>query len=159
MVQKDKSELKIKAIENGTVIDHITVNKAIYILKVLNLPDSETQNVTIAMNVSSGEIGRKDILKIENRELDYQELNQIALIAPKATINIIRNFEPVKKYKSVLPDKITSILKCTNPKCITNYENEPIKPIFNVIQDYPPVVRCHYCEKLIKTEDIEKQFE
>ena len=159
MVQKDKSELKIKAIENGTVIDHITANKAIYILKVLNLPDSETQNVTIAMNVSSGEIGRKDILKIENRELDYQELNQIALIAPKATINIIRNFEPVKKYKSVLTDKITSILKCTNPKCITNYENEPIKPIFNVIQDYPPVVRCHYCEKLIKTEDIEKQFE
>ena len=159
MVQKDKSELKIKAIENGTVIDHITANKAIYILKVLNLPDSETQNVTIAMNVSSGEIGRKDILKIENRELDYKELNQIALIAPKATINIIRNFEPVKKYKSVLPDKITSILKCTNPKCITNYENEPIKPIFNVIQDYPPVVRCHYCEKLIKTEDIEKQFE
>ncbi len=159
MVQKNRSELKIEAIENGTVIDHITANKAIYILKVLNLPDNETQNVTIAMNVSSGEIGRKDILKIENRELDYQELNQIALIAPKATINIIRNFEPVKKYKSVLPDKITSILKCTNSKCITNYENEPITPIFNVIQDYPPVVRCHYCEKLIKTEDIEKQFE
>ena len=159
MAQKDKSELKIKAIENGTVIDHITANKALYILKVLGLPDHETQNVTIAMNVSSGEIRRKDILKIENRELDYQELNQIALIAPKATINIIRNFEPVKKYKSVLPDKITSILKCTNPKCITNYENEPITPKFHVIQDYPPVVRCHYCEKLIKTEDIEKQFE
>ena len=158
MAKKDKSELKIKAIENGTVIDHITANKSLHILKVLGLPDDDT-NVTIAMNVSSAEFVRKDILKIENRELDYQELNQIALIAPKATINIIRNFEPVKKYKSVLPDKITSILKCTNPKCITNYENEPITPKFNVIQDYPPVVRCHYCEKLIKTEDIEKQFE
>ena len=159
MTQNKKSELKIKAIENGTVIDHITANKALHILKVLGLPDSETKNVTIAMNVSSSEIGRKDILKIENRELDAEELNQVALIAPKATINIIRNYEPVKKDKIILPDKITSIIKCTNAKCITNWENEPITPIFNVIQKNPPVVRCHYCEKLIKTEDIEKQFE
>lgn len=154
-----KSELKIRAIENGTVIDHITANKALHILKILGLPDSETKNVTIAMNVSSAEIGRKDILKIENRELDPEELNQVALIAPKATINIIRDFKPIRKDKIVLPEKITSILKCTNPKCITNYENEPITPIFNVIETYPPVVRCHYCEKLIKTEDIDKQFE
>ena len=154
-----KSELKIRAIENGTVIDHITANKALHILKILGLPDSETKNVTIAMNVSSAEIGRKDILKIENRELDHEELNQVALIAPKATINIIRDFKPIKKDKIVLPEKITSILKCTNPKCITNYESEPITPIFNVIETYPPVVRCHYCEKLIKTEDIDKQFE
>jgi len=158
-MSKDKSEQKIKAIENGTVIDHITANKALHILNVLGLPDADTQNVTIAMNVSSSEIGRKDILKIENRELDHRELNQVALIAPKATINIIRDYEPVKKDKILLPEKITSILKCTNPKCITNYENEPITPIFNVIEKNPPVVRCHYCEKLIKTEDIEKQFE
>ena len=159
MIKNSKTELKIKAIENGTVIDHITANKALHILKVLGLPDSETKNVTIAMNVSSNEIGRKDILKIENRELDHKELNQVALIAPNATINIIRNFEPVKKDKIILPDKISSILRCTNPKCITNNKNEPITPVFNVIDKYPPVVRCHYCEKLIKTEDIEKQFE
>ncbi len=154
-----KSELKIRAIENGTVIDHITANKALHILKILDLPDDETTNVTVAMNVSSGEIGRKDIVKIENRELDHSELNQIALIAPKATINIIRDFKPIKKDKIVLPKKITSIIKCTNPKFITNFENEPITPLFNVVREYPPVVRCHYCEKLIKTEDIEKQFE
>lgn len=159
MAKNDKTELKIKAIENGTVIDHITANKALHILKILELPDAETTNVTVAMNVYSAEIGRKDIVKIENRELDHRELNQIALIAPKATINIIRNFEPVKKDKIILPDKITSILKCTNPKCITNYQNEPIIPKFNVINKYPPVVRCHYCEKLIDTEDIDKQFE
>ncbi|WP_296789865.1 aspartate carbamoyltransferase regulatory subunit [uncultured Methanobrevibacter sp.] len=158
-MSKDKSELKIKAIENGTVIDHITANKALHILKILGLPDEDTHNLTVAMNVSSKEIGRKDILKIENRELDHRELNQVALIAPKATINIIRNYEPVKKDKIILPDKITSILKCTNPKCITNYENEPITPIFNVIEKNPTVVRCHYCEKLIKSEDIDKQFE
>ena len=159
MTRDKKSELKIKAIENGTVIDHITANKALYILNVLGLPDAETRNVTVAMNVSSKEIGRKDILKIENRELDANELNQVALIAPKATINIIRNFETVKKDKIKLPEKITSIIRCTNPKCITNGENEPITPVFNVITENPPVVRCHYCEKLIKTEDIEKQFE
>ena len=121
-----KSELKIRAIENGTVIDHITANKSLHILKILGLPDSETKNVTVAMNVSSKEIGRKDIVKIENRELNHEELDQIALIAPKASVNII---------------------------------NEPIAPKFNVINNHPPVVRCHYCEKLIKTEDIEKQFE
>ena len=155
----DKSELKIKAIENGAVIDHITANKTLHILKILGLPDNETKNITVAMNVSSKELGRKDILKIENRELDHEELNQVALIAPEATINIIRDFKPIKKNKIVLPKKITSIIKCTNPKCITNYENEPITPIFNVVTDNPPVVRCHYCEKLIKTEDIYKQIE
>lgn len=159
MTKDKKSELKIRAIKDGTVIDHITANKSLHILKILELPDEETQNLTIAMNVTSKEIGRKDILKIENRELDHEELNQIALIAPKATINIIRNFETIKKDKIILPDKITSLIKCTNEKCITNYENEPITPVFNVINKYPPVVRCHYCEKLIKTEDIDKQFE
>ena len=159
MIENKKSELKIRAIENGTVIDHITANKALHILKILDLPDDETTNVTVAMNVSSGEIGRKDIVKIENRELDHSELNQIALIAPKATINIIRDFKPIKKDKIVLPKKITSIIKCTNQKCITNNRNEPITPIFNVVNKNPPVVRCHYCEKLIKTEDIDKQFE
>ncbi|MBR3114108.1 MAG: aspartate carbamoyltransferase regulatory subunit [Methanobrevibacter sp.] len=159
MIENKKSELKIRAIENGTVIDHITANKSLHILKILGLPDSDTKNVTIAMNVSSKEIGRKDILKIENRELDHEELNQVALIAPKATINIIRDYKPIKKDKIVLPEKITSIIECTNPKCITNNKNEPITPIFNVVNNYPPVVRCHYCEKLIKTEDIDKQFE
>ena len=154
-----KSELKIKAIENGTVIDHITANKALHILKILGLPDDDVINVTVAMNVSSGETGRKDIVKIENREIDHEELNQIALIAPKATINIIRNYEVIKKDKIILPQVIKSIIKCTNDKCITNYENEPINSKFNVIESQPPVLRCHYCEKLIKNEDIEKQFE
>ncbi len=154
-----KSELKIKAIENGTVIDHITANKSLHILKILDLPDDEIINVTVAMNVSSGQTGRKDIVKIENREIDTKELNQIALIAPKATINIIRDYEVIKKDKIILPEVITSIIKCTNDKCITNYENEPIKSKFKVIESQPPVLRCHYCEKLIKNEDIEKQFE
>ena len=154
-----KTELKIKAIENGTVIDHITANKALHILKILGLPDEDVINVTVAMNVFSRETGQKDIVKIENREIDHEELNQIALIAPKATINIIRNYEVIKKDKIILPNEITSIIKCTNNKCITNYENEPITSKFKVIESQPPVLRCHYCEKILKNEDIEKQFE
>ena len=154
-----KTELKIKAIENGTVIDHITANKALHILKILGLPDEDVINVTVAMNVFSRETGQKDIVKIENREIDHEELNQIALIAPKATINIIRDYEVVKKDKIILPNEITSIIKCTNNKCITNYENEPITSKFKVIETQPPVLRCHYCEKILKNEDIEKQFE
>ena len=154
-----KQELKIKAIENGTVIDHITANKSLHILKILGLPEDDIINVTVAMNVISSETDRKDIVKIENREIDTEELNQIALIAPKATINIIRDYEVIKKDKIILPKIITSIIQCTNDKCITNYENEPITSKFNVIESQPPVLRCHYCEKLIKHEDIEKQFE
>ena len=132
MSKKNKTELKIKAIENGTVIDHITANKALHILKILGLPDSETKNVTIAMNVSSKEIGRKDILKIENRELDHKELNQIALIAPKATINIIRKFEPVKK------DNLDSNI---------SYSSAPISPLVEqsdvvvpLVSEYPEAI-------------------
>ena len=159
MKDNEKSELKIKAIENGTVIDHITANGALHILKILDLPSPDVKNVTIAMNVSSKVIGRKDILKIENRELASEEINQIALIAPKATINIIRDYKPIMKEKIILPNKIKGIIKCTNSKCITNNANEPIIPKFHVIEKNPPAIRCHYCEKLINAEDIEKQFE
>ena len=158
MAKNNKSELKIRAIENGTVIDHITANKSLHILKILGLPDSETKNVTVAMNVSSAEIGRKDIVKIENRELDHKELNQIALIAPKATINIIRNFEPIKKDKIILSDKITGIIKCTNPKCISN-TSEPIESRFYLVESDPITVRCHYCERLVQADEIYNQFE
>ncbi len=159
MINSEKSELKIKAIENGTVIDHITANESLHILKILDLPNPKINNVTIAMNVSSNVIGRKDILKIENRELDAEEINQIALIAPQSTINIIRDYKPIMKRKIILPDEITSIINCTNLKCISNNVDEPIESRFHVIQKDPPAVRCHYCEKLIKIEDIEKQFE
>lgn len=159
MSSNKKPTLKIKPIKNGTVIDHISANKAIHVLNILGLPSPESENITVAINVSSAEIGRKDILKIENRELDSAEIDQVALIAPEATINIIRDYKPVKKDKIKLSNEIKAIIKCTNPKCITNNINEPITSRFTVIQTSPPIVRCHYCEKLIKTKDIQKQFE
>jgi len=154
-----KPTLKIKPIKDGTVIDHISVNKSLHVLKILNLPNKENKNITIAMNISSNEIGRKDILKIENRELISDELDQVALISPQSTINIIRNYKIVKKDKISLKNEINSIISCINPNCITNNENEPVSSKFHIINKSPILARCYYCDKLIDRYEIDKQFE
>ncbi|KZX09982.1 aspartate carbamoyltransferase regulatory subunit [Methanobrevibacter curvatus] len=151
-----KSELKVEPIKNGTVIDHITANKSLHVLNVLNLPDKDA-TVTIAMNVSSKVMGRKDILKIENRELKSEELDQVALIAPNASINIIRGYNLVLKEKIVFPKELISIIDCTNPKCITN-TNEPLESRFYLLKKDPVLIRCHYCDRILNEEDINSQF-
>ena len=153
---KQPKELKVKPIKNGTVIDHIVANKSLNVLNILNLPNSESK-VTIAMNVQSSDMDRKDILKIENRELAPDEVDQIALIAPNSTINIIRDYEVVDKGKISLLDEINGLLKCPNPNCITN-TNEPIENKFYVINKEPVTLRCHYCERLMEEHEIESQF-
>lgn len=155
-----RPDLKIKPIKNGTVIDHITDNKSLYVLHILNLPNKEAKDVTIAMNVPSKEIGRKDIIKIENRELDSDEIDQLALIAPQTTINIIRDYEIVEKNPIQLKEELVGIIKCNNPKCISNQTTEPITSKFIVINDKTPVeFRCNYCDRIIKSDEIEAQFE
>ncbi len=153
---KAPKELKVKPIKNGTVIDHIKANKALSVLKILGLPSEETA-VTIAMNVKSSQMGSKDIVKIEGRELAPKELDQIALIAPKATINIIRDYEIVDKGKVNLLDEIKDILKCQNPNCITNTE-EPVTTCFYTISKGPVILRCYYCERIMDENEIESQL-
>lgn len=152
----NKPELKVKPIKNGTVIDHISPNKALHVLKILGLPDSET-NVTITMNVESRTFGKKDILKIENRELDSKELDQVALLSPHTTINIIRDYEIVLKDKVQLMNTVVDIIDCENPNCITN-SNEPVKTKFYVTSNEPLELRCYYCERILSAEDVESQF-
>jgi aspartate carbamoyltransferase regulatory subunit len=144
-------ELKITPIKNGTVIDHITPGCAIKVLHILGIPAGTSSVVSVAMNVT-GKSGKKDIVKVENRELDPRELNKIALIAPKATINIIRDYEVVKKQNVVLPDEIIGTVKCPNPTCVSN-ANEPIESRFRVISKDPPRIRCYYCER--EPDDIQ----
>jgi len=145
-------ELKITPIKEGTVIDHITAGSAVKVLHILKIPEEHTQSVvSVVINVPSKITGRKDIVKIENRELDPKELNKIALIAPKATINIIRDFEVVKKSKVMLPREVVGIIKCPNPTCISNAK-EPIESRFTLISDDPPRIRCYYCER--EPEDV-----
>ena len=150
-----KPELKVKPIENGTVIDHITANKALQVLKILGLPEEGT-NVTIAMNVPS-RLGLKDIVKIEDRELESSELDKIFLIAPDATINIVKDFEIVHKGQVNAVSELNGLIKCTNPKCITNTE-EPVESRFYLVETKPITVRYHYCERLIQAEELSKQF-
>ncbi len=147
-------ELKIQPIGNGTVIDHITAGNALKVLKILNIPKTHSSIVSIAMNVPS-KMGKKDIVKVEKREIDTHEVDKIALIAPKATINFIRDYEVVKKHKVSLPDEISGIVKCSNPTCISN-ANEPVKSRFLITNKDPLQIKCYYCER--EPEDIAERI-
>jgi aspartate carbamoyltransferase regulatory subunit len=143
-------ELKIPLIKNGSVIDHITSGNAVKVLHILGIPKGTSSVVSVAMNVNS-KMGKKDIVKVENRELDPQEVDKIALIAPKATINIIRNYKVAKKHKVELPDEVIGLLSCSNPTCVSNAK-EPVKSRFKVVCKDPPKIKCYYCER--EPEDI-----
>ena len=143
-------ELKIQPIKNGTVIDHITAGNAVKVLHILGIPKSSSSIVSVAMNVNS-KYGKKDIVKVENRELDPNELDKIALIAPKATINIIRDYEVAEKHKVKLSDEVIGIAHCSNPTCISN-SKEPVKSRFIVLKKDPIQIKCYYCER--EPEDI-----
>jgi aspartate carbamoyltransferase regulatory subunit len=145
-----KKELKVPRIKDGTVIDHITAGNAVKVLHILGIPRTSSSVVSVAMNVKS-KYGKKDIVKVENRELDPKEVDKIALIAPKATINIIRDYEVAKKHKVKLPGEIIGIVSCSNPTCVSNAK-EPVESRFKIISRDPPKIKCYYCER--EPEDI-----
>lgn len=148
----------VRKIRNGTVIDHISAGNALNVLKILGIRGSEGYRVAIVMNVESKKLGLKDIVKVEGRELAPKEVNMIALIAPKATINIIRDYKVVKKVRVKLPRIIDGIVKCSNPNCITNRPREHVKPRFKVVSEEPLILQCLYCERYTTREDVVKQF-
>jgi len=149
-----KKELKIPRIKDGTVIDHINAGNAVKVLRILGIPEKTTSVVSVAINVKS-ELGRKDIVKVENRELDPHEVDKIALISPKATINIIRDYDVAEKHKVELPDEITGIVICPNPTCVSN-ANEPVNTRFRVVCKDPPRIKCYYCER--EPDDIAERI-
>jgi len=146
--------LRVSKIKDGTVIDHITKGHALDVVKILGINGRSAGIVTIAMNVPSGKLGVKDMVKIEGRELNPEEVDKIALIAPHATINIIRNYKVAEKQTVKLPSVVHGIIKCIKPSCISNNETEPIKPIFYVEKEDPLRLRCHYCGNIMEKEDI-----
>jgi len=153
MKDDKKKKIKITPIENGTVIDHIRQGQALKVLKILNLINSKIDSiVSVAMNVDS-HMGKKDIVKVENMELNNEDLDKISLISPEATVNIIRDYEVVEKHRVRLPDIAKGIVKCKNNTCITN-QNEPILSKFEVIGDDPVTLRCKYCERIMRGEEI-----
>jgi aspartate carbamoyltransferase regulatory subunit len=152
-----EAELRVKKIREGTVIDHISSGNALAVLRILGIKGHEGTIVSVIMNVPSKMYGRKDIVKIEGRELSPTEVDEIALIAPRATINIIRNFKVIDKKNVKLPRIIKEILKCPNPVCVTN-SREPVKTMFYVEKEEPILLRCYYCGGFLEKEEILKQF-
>ena len=149
--------LRVSKIKDGTVIDHITGGHALDVLKILGITHFEEGAVTVAINVPSKNLGIKDIVKVEGRELDTEQVDKIALLAPHATINIIRNYMVVEKQRVKLPAILRGIVKCTNPTCISN-SNEPVQPIFYVEQEEPLRLSCHYCGHIMEKKDVLQQF-
>ena len=140
-------EFKVTPIRNGTVIDHITVGMALKVLKRVGVKDDVNSTVSVLMHVPSKKAGWKDIVKIEDRELDPKELDRIALISPNATINIIRDYNVAEKFVVEVPNVIKGIMKCANPGCITN-KDEPVEPEFVVESKKPITLRCIYCDRV-----------
>ena len=148
-----QKELKVSALENGTVIDHIPSNRLFTAIRILNL-DSSPNPVYFGTNMSSEKYGSKGIIKIRDRFFDREEINKIALVAPTATLIEIKEYKVVSKYKVETPSEIQSFVKCFNPKCITNHQTVPTK--FKVFTDDKGILklRCHYCEKTTIQENM-----
>ena len=145
-----KQELAVAALRDGTVIDHIpsaALFKAVKILGIENLGGA----VTIGNNLDSKKLGKKGIIKVADVFFPESTLNRIALIVPTAVVNIIRDYEVVEKFPVTLPDTIVGIVKCGNPKCITN--NEPRRTRFHVIDREDVTISCHYCSQAVRSID------
>ena len=152
-----KKTLRVSKIKNGTVIDHITGGHALDVIKILRITGRVDGVVTVAINVPSKKLNSKDMVKIEGRELKAEEVDKIALLAPHATINIVRNYKVVEKQRVKLPNVIHGIVKCANPACISN-SKEPVQPTFYVDNEDPLRIRCHYCGYIMEKQDVLKQF-
>lgn len=150
-MDKEKKELAVAALCNGTVIDHIpshSLFKAVDLLGIANIDKS----ITIGNNLESEKLGNKGIIKVADTVFPQDVLNRIAIIAPSAVINTIENYEVVDKKSVELPDEIIDLVRCNNPKCITR--NEPMKTKFSVIDREKVVLKCHYCSHEVSGDSI-----
>ena len=151
MSVEKKRELQVAALENGTAIDHIPPSQLFKVAKLLGLENMDN-TITIGNNFQSKKMGCKGVIKISNKFFEEDEINRIALIAPKVILNIIRDYEVVEKKTVTLPDELVGLVKCNNPKCITN--NEPMPSRVEVIDKEKGTIKCRYCERKINKEDI-----
>ncbi len=140
----NNKELVVTKIDNGTVIDHIPAQRVFKVVKLLGLDDYKDE-VLIGTNLASKKYDTKGIIKVKNKYFCQDELDKVAIIAPHATVIEIKDYEVVKKENLHLPKTIHKIIKCINPNCVTN--SEQIDTVFDVVQDNPLKLRCHYCEK------------
>lgn len=151
-MEKGGKELKVSAIKNGTVLDHIPANQLFKVISILGLKSCNNQ-ITFGMNLDSKLLGKKAIIKVSDRFFEETEINKVALVAPDAKINIIREFEVIEKKVLKVPEEIVGIVKCANPKCITNHQ--PITTKFRTKYEEGVLkLHCHYCEKDTSSENM-----
>ena len=146
-----KGELIVSAIRNGTVIDRIPPQSLFKVISILGLEKINAQ-ITFGNNLDSKRLGKKAIVKITDRFFDDEEINKIALVAPEAKLNTIRDYRVVEKREVEVPDEVTGMAKCVNPQCITN--NERVITKFYVTAKKPVTLKCHYCEKMVEQEQM-----
>ncbi len=146
-----RKELKVSAIENGTVIDHIPADVVFQVINILNLNNIRNQ-LMVGTNLDSKKLDKKGIIKVSNKYFEKDEINKIALIAPTASLIVIKDFTVVYKENVEVPNTVDKIVKCINPNCITNHEKVPTQ--FSVVDKDDLSLLCHYCEKTTKKENF-----
>lgn len=151
-IMKEPKQLSVSAIENGTVIDHIPAKNLFKVIQILGL-DRIDKQITFGTNLDSKKLEKKAIIKISGVFFEDKDINRIALVAPDAKLNIIRDYEVVEKKLVEVPDTIVGIARCVNPKCITNYETVTTK--FRVVSKKNVSLKCYYCEKITNQENLQ----
>ena len=142
--------IPVPAIKEGTVIDHLPSRETLKVMKLLN-PQEFEHPIAVALNLDSKKLGKKGVIKINNRNLTKEEVEKIAFLAPNATVSLIKNYKVVEKNRVRVPKKIGGIL-CSNPNCITN--KEPVETVFELVQESPLRIRCQFCERIMSRKDI-----
>ncbi len=147
-----KKELRVSAIKNGTVLDHIPGDVVLKVVEILGLR-SHPHPVTIGIGLDSKTMGKKGIIKIAEKFFEDGELNKIALVAPNASVNIIRDYEVIEKKVLAIPAEIRGIARCINPVCVTNHED--IETRFStIVKGSEILLKCHYCEKITDSKNL-----
>lgn len=149
---KETKQMSVSAIQNGTVIDHVPARNLFKVIQILGLDRIDNQ-ITFGTNLESKKLGRKAIIKITGVFFEDEDINRIALVAPEAKLNIIKDYEVVEKKVVKVPDNIVGIAKCMNPKCITNFESVTTR--FRVVSKKNVALKCHYCEKITNQENLQ----
>lgn len=149
----EQSDLLVRRIKDGTVIDHINEGKGLSVLEALEIDGSRGNVITIALNMPSGKLKKKDMIKVEGRFLEDDDTNKLAVIAPASTVNIIKDYKLVEKRRVSLPNQIEQIFRCSNPDCITNSQ-EHIESTMEVIDKDNLVLKCRYCGRILDVNDL-----
>jgi len=152
----EQSDLMVRRIKDGTVIDHINEGKGLKVLEALEIDGSDGNVITIALNVPSGKLKKKDMIKVEGRFLEDGDTNKLAVIAPSSTVNIIKDYKLVEKRRVSLPNQIEEIFRCSNPDCITNSQ-EHIESTMEVIDKEDLVLKCRFCGRILDVNDLRIQ--